>query len=37
MGCPFGGKVVIRVKGYKHTIGVYAVHDLFGTLQTNEH
>jgi restriction system protein len=29
----FGGKVVIQAKRYKHTVGVSAVRDLFGTLQ----
>ena len=28
-----GGKVVIQAKRYKHTVGVSAVRDLFGTLQ----
>lgn len=28
-----GGKVVIQAKRYKHTVGVAAVRDLFGTLQ----
>jgi restriction system protein len=28
----FGGKVVIQAKRYKHTVGVSAVRDLFGTL-----
>ncbi len=36
MGCPFGGQVVIQAKRYKHPIGVYAVCDLFVTLQTKE-
>ncbi|MEP7289028.1 MAG: restriction endonuclease [Chloroflexota bacterium] len=32
--CPiFGGKVVIQAKRYKHTVGVSAVRDLFGTMQ----
>jgi restriction system protein len=30
----FGGKVVIQAKRYKNTVGVSAVRDLFGTLQT---
>ena len=29
----FGGKVVIQAKRYKHTVGVSAVRDLFGTVQ----
>jgi restriction system protein len=29
----FGGKVVIQAKRYKHTVGVSAVRDLFGTMQ----
>lgn len=29
----FGGKVVIQAKRYKHTVGVSAVRDLYGTLQ----
>jgi restriction system protein len=29
----FGGKVIIQAKRYKHTVGVSAVRDLFGTLQ----
>jgi restriction system protein len=29
----FGGKVVIQAKRYKNTVGVSAVHDLFGTMQ----
>src|SRR5438046_6708889 len=29
----FGGKVVIKAKRYKHTVGVSAVRDLFGTVQ----
>ncbi len=29
----FGGKVVIQAKRWRHTIGVSAVRDLFGTLQ----
>jgi restriction system protein len=29
----FGGKVVIQAKRYKHTVGVNAVRDLFGTMQ----
>lgn len=29
----FGGKVVIQAKRYRHTVGVSAVRDLFGTLQ----
>lgn len=28
-----GGKVVIQAKRYKHTVGVSAVRDLFGTMQ----
>ena len=28
-----GGKVVIQAKRYRHTVGVSAVRDLFGTLQ----
>jgi restriction system protein len=28
----FGGKVVIQAKRYKHTVGVSAVRDLFGTV-----
>src|SRR5207244_5020288 len=28
----FGGKVVIQAKRYKHTVGVSAVRDLFGTM-----
>src|SRR5471030_1943143 len=28
-----GGKVVIQAKRYKHTVGVSAVRDLYGTLQ----
>ena len=27
-----GGKVVIQAKRYRHTVGVYAVRDLFGTM-----
>jgi restriction system protein len=27
-----GGKVVIQAKRYKHTVGVSAVRDLFGTM-----
>jgi restriction system protein len=29
----FGGKVVIQAKRYKHTVGVSAVRDLYGTMQ----
>ena len=29
----FGGKVVIQAKRYKHTVGVSAVRDLFGSMQ----
>lgn len=29
----FGGKVVIQAKRYRHTVGVSAVRDLYGTLQ----
>jgi hypothetical protein len=29
----FGGKVVIQAERYKNTVGVWAVRDLFGTLQ----
>ncbi|MBV9867173.1 MAG: restriction endonuclease [Abitibacteriaceae bacterium] len=29
----FGGKVVIQAKRYKHTVGVSAVRDLYGTVQ----
>jgi len=29
----FGGKVVIQAKRYRHTVGVSAVRDLFGTMQ----
>lgn len=29
----FGGKVIIQAKRYKHTVGVTAVRDLFGTTQ----
>jgi restriction system protein len=29
----FGGKVIIQAKRYKHTVGVSAVRDLFGTMQ----
>jgi restriction system protein len=29
----FGGKVVIQAKRYKHTVGVSAVRDLYGTTQ----
>jgi restriction system protein len=29
----FGGKVVIQAKRYRHTVGVSAVRDLFGTVQ----
>lgn len=29
----FGGKVVIQAKRYKHTVGVSAVRELFGTVQ----
>jgi len=29
----FGGKVVIQAKRYKHSVGVSAVRDLFGTMQ----
>ena len=29
----FGGKVIIQAKRYKHTVGVSAVRDLYGTLQ----
>lgn len=29
----FGGKVAIQAKRYKHTVGVSAVRDLFGTVQ----
>ncbi len=29
----FGGKLVIQAKRYKHTVGVSAVRDLYGTLQ----
>ncbi len=29
----FGGKVVIQAKRYKHTVGVSATRDLFGTMQ----
>jgi len=29
----FGGKVIIQAKRYRHTVGVSAVRDLFGTLQ----
>jgi len=29
----FGGKVVIQAKRYKHTVGVSAGRDLFGTVQ----
>src|SRR3989442_13781316 len=29
----FGGKIVIQAKRYKHTVGVSAVRDLFGTVQ----
>ena len=29
----FGGKVVIQAKRCRHTVGVSAVRDLFGTLQ----
>src|SRR5437867_7533810 len=29
----FGGRVVIQAKRYKHTVGVSAVRDLFGTVQ----
>jgi len=29
----FGGKVVIQAKRYKHTVGVNAVRDLYGTMQ----
>ena len=28
-----GGKVVIQAKRYKHTVGVSAVRDLYGTTQ----
>src|SRR5258708_24678881 len=28
----FGGKVVIQAKRYKHTVGVSAVRDLYGTV-----
>ncbi len=28
----FGGKVVIQAKRYRHTVGVSAVRDLFGTM-----
>jgi restriction system protein len=29
----FGGKVIIQAKRYKHTVGVSAVRDLYGTMQ----
>jgi restriction system protein len=29
----FGGKIVIQAKRYKHTVGVSAVRDLYGTMQ----
>src|SRR4030081_3797393 len=29
----FGGKVVIQAKRYKHTVGVSAVRDLYGTMK----
>jgi len=29
----FGGKVVIQAKRYRHTVGVSAVRDLYGTMQ----
>jgi restriction system protein len=29
----FGGNVIVQAKRYKHTVGVSAVRDLFGTLQ----
>src|SRR5947207_9030667 len=29
----FGGKIVIQAKRYKNTVGVSAVHDLYGTTQ----
>jgi len=29
----FGGKLVIQAKRYKHTVGVSAVRDLYGTMQ----
>ena len=29
----FGGRVVIQAKRYKHTVGVSAVRDLYGTMQ----
>jgi restriction system protein len=28
-----GGKVVVQAKRYRHTVGVTAVRDLYGTLQ----
>ena len=33
----FGGKVVIQAKRYKHTVGVSAVRDLFGTCKMRVH
>ncbi len=30
----FGGKVVIQAKRYKHTVGVSAVRELYGTVQS---
>ena len=32
-----GGKVIIQAKRYKHTVGVSAVRDLFGTLRMKAH
>jgi restriction system protein len=31
---PLGGKVVIQAKRYRHTVGVSAVRDLYGTMMS---